>query len=1074
MPEAAHPKIRDKPDAPIRIQPSPQFPYAELEVTSNFSFLRGASQPDELVYRAAELGYSAIAITDFNSVAGVVRAHEAAKEVGIPLVIGSRLILEDGPDVLVWPSDRAAYGRLCRLLTFGKRRSEKGECLLKLADLSEHSQGIHAAAVYHGSRLGMDVLTSLGTLRGIFEDRLSLAVASLYNGNDSSELGRASDMAKRYAIPLLATNGIHYHSPGRKALQDVLTCIRHGCTIQNAGYRLFANGERYLKLPEKMHRLFANYPQAIRRGLEIAECCRFNLDELRYEYPDEVVPAGLSAIEHLRQLAYAGAAERYPLGLPEKVRTQIEHELGLIQKLKYEAYFLTVYDIVKFARSRGILCQGRGSAANSAVCYCIGVTSVDPTRIDVLFERFVSAARNEPPDIDVDFEHERREEVIQYVYDKYGRERSGMTAVVSSYRSRSSIRDVGKALGFTVDMVDQLAKRLDWWHSGPLMDQQIREAGLDPSDAMVRHAIYLSHELRGFPRHLSQHVGGMVMTRGTLCEMVPIENAAMEDRTVIEWDKDDIDTLGILKVDLLGLGMLTCIRKAMAFINETERREQPLELHTIPAEDSAVYDMICDADTVGVFQIESRAQMSMLPRLKPRKFYDLVIEVAIVRPGPIQGDMVHPYLRRRNGEEAVSYPSKALEEVLGKTLGVPLFQEQAMKLVMVGAGFTADEADRLRKSMAAWRRHGSIDGFQEKIINGMLSNGYTLEFAERCFQQIKGFGEYGFPESHAASFALLVYASCWLKRYHPAAFAAALINSQPMGFYLPAQIVRDAKEHGVEIRPIDVNHSQWDCTLEAPTPLKGKPLKGKEGWGQTGPAVRLGFRLIKGMQTAHAEHIAACRKQVGAFHSIEHFHRETNLSVRAVEQLADADAFGSLPRSRRQSLWQTLALPDERLPLADRMNEQEGVADSSLFLPLMPLQQEVHYDYSTTGLSLKNHPVAFVRDGLRARGIVSAAELTEMKDKKRVKVAGLVLVRQRPGTASGVVFATIEDETGTANIIIWPKVYERFRPAGRYASLLQVDGMVQREGKVIHVVAQKLFDLSDSINGITSRSRDFH
>jgi len=1070
MPEPANALFRDMPEVPVRVPPSARFPYAELEVTTNFSFLRGASHPDELVFRAAELGYSAIGVTDFNTVCGMVRAHEAAQKSGIQLCVGARLILEDGPDVLVWPTDRAAYGRLSRLLTLGKRRAEKGECLLRLNDLIEHSEGLLAAVVHHGSRLEVDPSLSLPLLREAFGDRLSLAVSCLYHGNHSAVLGKAAGVARRFAVPLLATNGVYYHSPARRPLQDVLTCIRHGCTIHDAGHRLFPNSERYLKTPEQMHRLFADYPQAIRRGLEIARQCRFKLDELRYEYPDEVVPAGLSAIAYLTELAWAGAAERYPQGVPDSVRQQIEHELKLIAQLRFEAYFLTVYDLVKFARSRGILCQGRGSAANSAVCYCIGVTSVDPARIDVLFERFVSAARNEPPDIDIDFEHERREEVIQYVYEKYGRERAGMTAEVISYRGRSAIRDVGKAMGLNLDMVDQMAKRLEGWHSGPLDQGRIREAGLDPSDPTLHRVIALSYQLLGFPRHLSQHVGGMVITRGPLSEMVPIENGAMEDRTVIEWDKDDIDAVGILKVDLLGLGMLTCIRKAMHFIDQSNPGAPALELHTIPAEDPGVYDMICEADTVGVFQIESRAQMSMLPRLKPRKFYDLVIEVAIVRPGPIQGDMVHPYLRRRKGEEPVSYPSKALEGVLGKTLGVPLFQEQAMKLVMVGAGFTADEADQLRKSMAAWKRNGAIEGFHQKIITGMLANGYTLDFAERCFLQLKGFGEYGFPESHAASFALLVYASCWIKRYHPAAFAAALLNSQPMGFYAPAQIVRDAREHGVDVRPVDVNHSQWDCTLEdQPTDVRDRP-SGKAGWGYGGPALRLGLRMVKSLRLSQVERIVGERNELGCYESIEQFHRRTLLPVGVVELLSDADAFGSLPRSRRQSLWQTLALPHEHLPLDMPQND----SDTGQSLPPMPLWEEVRADYETVGLSLKKHPVAIVRPLLSERGIITAAELIEQSELKRAIVAGLVLVRQRPGTASGVVFVTLEDETGTVQLIVWPKVYDQYRTALRQATLLRAEGRVQREDKVIHIVAERLHDLSKIINGVAVRSRDFH
>jgi error-prone DNA polymerase len=1278
--------------------------YVELDVKTNFSFLRGASHPDELVYRAAELGYRAIAITDLNTLAGVVRAHEAAKETGLKLLIGSHLTFDDGPDLLVYASDRPAYARLCRLLTLGKRRAEKGECLLHLADFLEHQEGVVAAALPdsclaaplagrgpdapaarssrapQAERLNDANYRALGTLRDCLGDRFSLAVSCLYGVDDITRMRDLLRLGRRLNIPLLATNAAHYHDPSRRALQDVLTCIRHGCTIQEAGFRLFPNGERYLKSPAQMHRLFAEHPGALARGIEIAERCNFSLDELRYEYPDELAPPGNSPLQYLSQLAWDGARERYPAGVPDKVRQQIEHELKLIAQLKFEAYFLTVYDLVKFARSRGILCQGRGSAANSAVCYCIGVTSVDPSRIDVLFERFISSARNEPPDIDVDFEHERREEVIQYIYEKYGRDRAGMTAEVISYRGRSAVRDVGKALGLSLDLVDSMAKRLDWWDRGTLSEDRIRESGLDPADRTVRLIIALTSELLGFPRHLSQHVGGMVMTRTPLCEIVPIENASMEDRTVIEWDKDDIDALGILKVDVLALGMLTCISKAFGFINggegkrhegtEARRHEgeegtheheqysnssgsdslavgdeagkrnlssdagdaqtgvvwadkpdaaggnfhsvqyrrgiwarndkrlpeapenlprldlgiidsirigdhvgnafdeqttlgppggsrprppRPhsqhptaqiqndvseegteasppsclrasvppclaLQLHTVPPEDSAVYDMICDADTIGVFQIESRAQMSMLPRLRPRCFYDLVIEVAIVRPGPIQGNMVHPYLRRRNGEEAVNFPSEALRQVLQKTLGVPLFQEQAMRVAMVGANFSAEEADRLRRAMASWRKSGVIEGFHQKIIDGMLANGYTREFAEQSFLQIRGFGEYGFPESHSASFALLVYVSAWIKRHHPAGFCAALLNSQPMGFYAPAQIVRDARDHGVNVLPIDINHSDWDCTLEnrrggVSPPSSKTPAKLKSTWGLHGPAVRLGFRQVRGLRQADAERIAEVRKPFGIFTSIEQFHRVTALPRHVLECLAEADAFRSLNLPRREALWQVMALTDEDLPLFDEatvgcdssQHENKGCntlhptvasiadaarsfgvpqddisprfSDSPIPFPLLPpmsLSQEVMTDYSKIGLSLKAHPLSLVRQTLAKMKLITAAQLQQLPQGRWVKIAGLVLVRQRPGTASGVVFATIEDETGAANLVIWSNIYDRFRGAARHATLLQADGYVERQGQVVHVMAKRLFDLSHLLREYNLRSRDFH
>ena len=1153
MPETPNPKLTRLLDPPTEVAGGAP-PYAELDVTTNFSFLRGASHPDELVFTAAMLGYRALAITDVNSLAGVVRAHAAAKQVkGFHLIIGTRLQLTDAPDLLVWASDRAAYGRLCKLLTLGKRRAEKGECLLGLHDFLDRSDGMIAALAPGGAVSDLDGLRPvLSLLREALRDRLSVAACCPYGDDDESWLGKLARLSSASRVPLLATNHVHYHDPGRRALQDVLTCVRHGCTIREAGYRLFPNGERYLKSPGHMHRLFADYPQAVRRGIEIAEQCRFSLDELKYEYPDEVVTPGVTPAQYLADLTWAGAAERYPRGVPEKVRRQVTEELALIGQLHIEQYFLTVHDIVRFARSRGILCQGRGSAANSAVCFCLGVTSVDPNVHDLLFARFVSTARNEPPDIDVDFEHERREEVIQYVYEKYGRDRAGMTATVISYRGRSAVRDVGKAMGLSLDMVDSMAGKLDWWDRGVLSDTQLREVGLDPTDRTVHLVCGLAGELLGFPRHLSQHTGGMVMTRGPLCELVPIENASMPDRTVIEWDKDDIDELGILKVDVLALGMLTALSKGLQFLNWTdapvppvtpgpERSEgpdssstggkesgpslrsgpgvgggsarsvlscdvgcaeadpttesppclPPLDLHTLPDNDPAVYDMICDGDTIGVFQVESRAQMAMLPRLRPRTFYDLVIEVAIVRPGPIQGDMVHPYLRRRDGLEPIEYPSKELESVLGNTLGVPLFQEQAMKVVMVAADFTAAEADRLRRAMAAWKKNGALDQFHGKIVEGMLRNGYTREFAEKTFNQIKGFGEYGFPESHAASFARLVYASAWIKRHHPAAFCAALLNSQPMGFYAPAQLVRDAKDHGVEVRAVDVNESEWDCTLEEATgETRGQGDKGTGGgkatWGLRGPAVRLGFRQVKGMKQEHAERIVECRRGRGRFKSVAQFHRVTHLPVSALRRLAEADGFGSLGLSRRQALWQVMKLKDEEFPLFETPSPCPLVSlspclpddsEPTVSLPPMPLGQEVMTDYRTAGLSLKSHPVALLRADLAKRGMITAAELADevrSPHGRRVSVAGVVLIRQRPGTASGVVFVTMEDETGVANLILWPQTYDQFRPAARHAVLLQCDGYVQRQGQVVHVLARKLFDLSHLLKGYEQRSRDFH
>ncbi len=1188
MPEQANPKLRTVPlPAPVAARPA-EHAYAELSVTTNFSFLRGASHPDELVARAAELGYRAIGVTDLNSLAGAVRMHVAAKAAGLKLAVGAKLTFVDHPPLRVWPADRPAYGRLSRLLTLGKRRAAKGECSLSIRDFLEYSDGMLAAAVAPDA-VPDSFVRMLGDLKAALGQRISLEVSCLYESDNHTRLENLAWLSRASGVPLLACNDVHYHVPDRRPLQDVLTCIRERCSVQEAGFRLFANGERYLKSPAQLHALFAAHPQAIRRALEVAEQCSFNLDELRYEYPHELAPSGRTPLQYLADLAWAGAAVRYPDGIPPGVRSLIEHELRLIGELKIEAYFLTVHDIVSYARSRGILCQGRGSAANSAVCFCLGVTAVDPARIDVLFERFVSAARNEPPDIDVDFEHERREEVIQYVYEKYGRDRAGMTAEVITYRGRSAVRDVGKALGLGLDAVDHMARRLDWWDRGTLTDEKVREIGLDPLDRTVRMVIGLSGEMLGFPRHLSQHVGGMVMTSGLLSEIVPVENASMPGRTVIEWDKDDIDALGILKVDLLALGMLTCIAKAMKLVNSVARASRlrhsrdgcatrrvfyrvalrtdspasetstsssalhagakrrqatritgdfhrraapdpdalrdpgrrgvtslqqgtspgaacpgvegarvpdspspgtpgeekkrdvphsPLELHTIPPEDPAVYDMVSDADTVGVFQIESRAQMTMLPRLRPRCFYDLVIEVAIVRPGPIQGDMVHPYLRRRNGEEPVSYPSAALEKVLSKTLGVPLFQEQAMRVAMVGAGFTAAEADQLRRAMAAWRRSGALENFHRRIIQGMTANGYTSEYAEQCFSMLRGFGEYGFPESHAASFALLVYVSAWLKRHHPAAFCCALLNSQPMGFYAPAQIVRDAADHGVEVRPPDVNASGWDCTLDfrsSPGVSGEEVLRGppKSTWGLNGPAVRLGLRLVKGLREAHAKQIADSRALLpGRFTSVAQFHRVSGIPVHAVRRLAEADAFSSLGLTRRQALWQAMALKDSDAPLFDSI--ADASAEPAAELPVMPLGNEVMTDYATAGLSLKRHPISLIRERLAAEKITPADKLPSVPPGRRVKVAGLVLIRQRPATASGVVFITIEDETGVANLIVRPDIFDRYRAAARHSTLLQAEGKLERQGQVIHVLAFRLQDRGELLEGFAARSRDFH
>ncbi len=1074
MPEDPNPKPRPHPfrfasgeagSSPVRAVCS--IGYAELAVTTNYSFLRGASHPDEMVEMAGTFGHRFAAIADRNTLAGIVRAHVAAKEAGIPIAIGCRLVFTDpdGLELLVFPSSRAAYAHLCQLLTTGKRRAPKGECHLRWNDLLAHQSGLLAVAL-PPSALCEAFTQQLRELRAVFDDdRLSLAATRSYGPDDSARMLALASLAKLTRTPLVAVNDAHYHVSNRRPLQDVLTCIRHGCTIHEAGFRLQANAERHLKPPDEMARLFAEYPEAIARTNEVAQrAAAFSLDELKYEYPDEPIPRGISAIEHLRNLCDQGARLRYPNGIPEKLRASLDHETALIAELRYEPYFLTCHDIVRFARSKGILCQGRGAAANSAVCFCLGITEVDPAKNQLLFERFISAARKEPLDIDIDFEHERREEVIQYIYQRYGRDRAALTAEVISYRGRSAVRDVGKAMGLSLDCVDTLARNLDLWGETPSA-QRVKEAGINPDDATIRMVMALTAQLQGFPRHLSQHVGGFVMTRSPLCELVPIENAAMEDRTVIEWDKDDIDAMGMLKVDVLGLGMLTCIRKAFDLVarsgGEALSIARIMDHH---AEDPATYAMIQRADTIGVFQIESRAQMSMLPRLKPAEFYDLVIEVAIVRPGPIQGKMVHPYLRRRRGEEQFDYPGPEIRQVLERTLGVPLFQEQAMQLAIVAGGFTPEEADKLRRAMAAWKRKGDlIFRFGQKLIEGMLARGYPAEFAERCFEQIKGFSEYGFPESHAASFAILVYVSCWLKCHHPAAFAAALINSQPMGFYQPAQIVRDAKEHGVEVRPIDVNHSAWDCTLEE---------------CPSGLAIRLGMRLAKGLPQIDADRVSAIVRQRGRFDSVLALWRQSRASARAMRCLARADAFGSLGIDRQAALWAVRTLRDDELPLFDAVGEDAIVESSgATTLPAIPAPERTLHDYAFTGLSLRDHPMAFLRKRLDRKRVVPAARLRNEADcpsGRMVRVAGVVLVRQRPATASGVVFITLEDETGIANLVVWTDTYERFRRTIRLSHSLLVEGKVEREGEVVHVHARRFRGLDEYLPALESVSRDFH
>ncbi len=1023
--------------------------YAELHCLTNFSFLEGASHPDELVVRAAESGYAALAVTDANSLAGIVRANTAAKEHDLKLIVGAEIRPVDAPPLVLWARNRAGYASLCRLITTGRRRAPKGECHLTVEDISRQTEGLLAGVVpsTHSEQFSA---ADAKRYREVFGKETYL-LAELHRGpHDHNRARWLQDLSKQADLPLVAAGNVLFHVPERKPLQDVLTAIRLRTTVAQAGGFLQWNAERHLRSLETIQKLYAGIPQALHRTLEIADQCTFTLNELRYEYPEELSPPGVTPIQYLRQLTWQGAKERYPQGVPEKVRSLLERELTLIEELRYESFFLTVQDLVRFARSVGILCQGRGSAANSAVCYCLGVTSVDPSQMNVLFERFISRERNEAPDIDVDFEHERREEVLQYVYNKYGRDRAGLAAVTITYRPRSAIRDVGKALGFSLDLVDRLAKNTDHYKTTADLGQRCLEAGLDPRSQGGRQLVYLVQELQGFPRHLSQHVGGMVITRGPLHDLVPIENAAMEGRTVVQWNKDDLDDLGILKVDCLALGMLTAIRKCFSLIQST--KGQSFTLGNIPQGDPLVYDMISRADTIGIFQIESRAQMSMLPRLKPQAYYDLVIQVAIVRPGPIQGGMVHPYLRRRSGQEEVTYPNKALQPILERTLGVPLFQEQCMQLAMVAAGFTAGEADQLRRAMGAWRRPGLIDGFHKKLLEGMKKAGYETEFAEQVFQQIRGFGEYGFPESHAASFALLVYVSAWIKYHYPAEFAVALINSQPMGFYAPAQILKDARNHKIEVLPVDVNFSDWDCTIE-----QGR--------------IRLGLRLIRGVQTASATAVTQARSH-GPFTSMHDFVRRTGLSPAQVECLAEADALRSLHSTRRQAIWDALSAPPKPRQRTLFMDLEPD--EPTVTLPTMSPEEEVHTDYHMMSLSLRSHPIAFHREALGAQGIIPIENLSQVPNETTINVAGIVLMRQRPQTAKGITFVTIEDETGTANLIIHPGIWERFREITRHSQAWIVQGRVESRETVIHVIVDRVRNLSLSLSSQALKSRDFH
>ncbi|MEY4764685.1 MAG: polymerase [Pseudomonadota bacterium] len=1071
--------------------------YVELHALSNFSFLRGASHPEELVLRAIELGYRGLAITDDCSLAGVVRAHLAlrdARKAGVPgaeafqLLIGAHFQVRlhpEGPPVftlVVLACHRLGYGLLSEFITrlrrslAGKgqaplcrdaiRPEALGDCMVLLAPTrpSHEHPGLHDAA---------DILPHARWLRERFAGRSALALHLHHELDDARWLRTMREVAEASRLPLVAAGEVHMHARSRKPLQDVLTATRIGKPLPECGLALQRHAERHLRT---RLRLAQRHPaDTLAATLDVAARCAFSLDELRYEYPEEIVPEGETPSSFLKRITYEGSSWRYPQGLPAAVQLQIDKELQLIAELGYEPYFLTVYDIVRFARSRHILCQGRGSAANSAVCYCLGITEVDPSQSTLLFERFISKERNEPPDIDVDFEHERREEVIQYLYAKYGRDRAALTATVISYRTRSAIRDVGKALGVPLEVVERVAKHHHHWDRGGMQAERMAELGLDPASRRMQQWLELAHTLTGFPRHLSQHTGGFVIARGALCRMVPIENASMPDRSVIQWDKDDLDALGLLKVDVLALGMLTALRKAMDFISQL--RGHAFSLQDIPREDPATYDMACDADTVGVFQIESRAQMSMLPRLQPRCFYDLVVEVALVRPGPIQGGMVHPYLeqraRYREDPASVTYP-QGLEAALQRTLGVPIFQEQVMQIVVLAAGFSAGEADELRRSMAAWKRKGGVHKFRDKVISGMLANGHSADFAERIFQQIQGFGEYGFPESHAASFALLVYASAWVKRHEPAAFLAGLLNAQPLGFYSPSQLVQDAQRHGIEVKPPDVMCSTWDGALEAPTADWLARLQddardlSRHRPRRPQPAVRLGLRQVSGLSRDAAERIVAARAQQ-PFLDVDDLARRAGLDQGDMRQLASADALMSLAGHRRQQVWEASALHK-----APALLREAPVHEDWLELPAAPQGEEVVFDYAALGLTLRQHPLALLRPQLAAERLWTAQQMRDFPNGRLARACGIVTVRQQPATASGVIFVTLEDETGTVNVIVWRHVRDRFRQALLQSRLLAVYGVWQREGEVRHLIAHHLRDMTPLLGRLRTQSRDFH
>lgn len=1086
---------------PERVAPPPRADFVELGLVSCFSFLRGASDAVDLVLAAHMVGYDAIAIADVNSMAGVVRIHTEAKTLKLRPVIGCRIETVEGLAFLAYPETRAAYGRLCRLISAGRMQTlagewqDKGVCEIDLALLAEHSEGVQLillppddlearftirvpSNIIPFRRPGLDPEPLAGSDPGLRRDDereitfpdllphlvrqlptlLHIAASYLYRGDDIARIERLDSLACAHGLTLLATNDVHYHAPERRALQDVMTAIRHKTTVVKAGHLLHPNAERHLKSPAEMQCLFARWPHAIAAAREVADRCRFSLDELRYEYPEEIYPDGQTPQAFLQSEVRAGAARRYPSGVPDSVRATLERELALIAKLDLARYFLTIKDIVDFARGQEppILCQGRGSAANSAVCYVLGITSVDPAKHQLLFDRFISEERKEPPDIDVDFEHERREEVIQYIYARYGRQRAGLCATVIHYRPRMAIREVGKAMGLSEDVTSALARTVWGGWGREISEKHATETGLDITDSHLRRVLKLTEQMIGMPRHLGQHVGGFILTQSPLTETVPIGNGAMPERSFIEWDKDDIEALGILKVDVLALGMLTCIRKCLDLLEAHHGRT--LTLASVPREDPETYAMLRKGDSLGVFQVESRAQMNMLPRLRPREFYDLVIQVAIVRPGPIQGDMVHPYLKRRRGAEPVQIPAPApehgppdeLTSILGRTLGVPIFQEQAMKIALDAAKFSSLEANRLRKAMATFRSRGMVDELQDMMVERMVARGYDRDFAQRCFNQIRGFGEYGFPESHAASFAQLVYVSSWLKCHYPAAFACALLNSQPMGFYAPAQIVRDAAEHGVRVLPVDANHSDWDCTLE-------------------NGALRLGLRQIDGLPEHVAAMLVAEREGQGEYRDIAALRRRAGLSPAHIERLASADAFTSLGVSRRQALWDArslVAAPD--LPLFRAMGvREEGAERAQMQLPAMPLSEEVVADYQTTRLSLKAHPMAFLRPELAQRGFVRACDLRERKFRSMVQIAGVVLIRQRPGSAKGVTFITLEDETGVVNLVVWPDLKEKLRKVVMGARLMEVRGRVEYDDEVIHVIAAHLTDATHRLHALS-------